>query len=65
MDAEADELAKRIRKECQEMPDPSQEQPFDRVYVDDHPGLAREREEFFAYQAGFVDSDQTSQEGAR
>ncbi len=55
VDAEADELAARIRRECQEMPDPPQEQLFDSVYVEEHPGLIRERTEFFEYQASFED----------
>lgn len=55
VDREADALAARIRKECQEMPDPSHEQLFDKVYVDPHSGLLREREEFMEYHAGFAD----------
>ena len=56
VDAEADALAARIRKACEEMPDPPRENLFNNVYVEDHPGLAREREEFFEYQAGFADA---------
>ena len=37
-------------------PDPPRENLFNNVYVEDHPGLAREREEFFEYQAGFADA---------
>lgn len=57
VDQEADELAARIRKECQEMPNPPHEQMFDTVYVESHPGLERERAEFFEYHAGFADEE--------
>lgn len=63
VDAEADVLAARIRKECQEMPDPSPEQLFDMVYVDEHPGLMRERAEFMEYHAGFADESPESEAG--
>ncbi|WP_226345940.1 pyruvate dehydrogenase (acetyl-transferring) E1 component subunit alpha [Agilicoccus flavus] len=53
VDREADELAARIRTACQEMPDPPHSQMFDRVYVEPHAGLEKERDEFVAYQAGF------------
>ena len=43
------------------MPDPSHEQLFDKVYVDEHPGLMREREEFMEYQAGFADESAESE----
>ncbi len=57
LDAEADELAARIRRECQQMPDPAHETMFDHVYVDEHPLVERERAAFAAYQAGFEDGD--------
>jgi len=53
IDAEADELALRIRRECQQMPNPPHEEMFDQVYVDHHPLVERERQEFMAYQASF------------
>ncbi len=68
VDREADELAARIRKACHEMPDPPHEQLFDEVYAEPHPGLQREREEFFAYHAGFAEAGTeagSSEEAAR
>lgn len=53
VDAEADEIAARVRKACQEMPDPDPVTMFDDVYVDEHPAVAANREQFLAYQAGF------------
>lgn len=55
VDAEADELAARIRRECQQMPDPEPVTMFDNVYAADHPVVSAEREEFIAYQAAFVE----------
>lgn len=53
VDREADELAARVRKACQEMPDPPTSQLFSHVYAEPHPGLEAERAEFEDYQAGF------------
>ncbi|MCK0112108.1 pyruvate dehydrogenase (acetyl-transferring) E1 component subunit alpha [Ornithinimicrobium sp. F0845] len=53
IDAEADELAQRIRTACQQMPNPPHEDMFEKVYVDPHPLIERERAEFVAYQASF------------
>ena len=53
VDAEADELAARIRTECQQMANPPHEEMFDHVYADPHPLVERERAAFAAYQAGF------------
>ena len=55
VDAEADELAKRIRNACQTMPNPPHEEMFDHIYVDPHPLVDREAQEFAAYHAGFED----------
>src|SRR5690606_41643895 len=55
LDAEADELATRIRQECQQMPTPPHEAMFDQVYAGEHPLVERERAEFAAYQASFLD----------
>jgi 2-oxoisovalerate dehydrogenase E1 component alpha subunit len=55
LDAEADELADRIRRECQQMPNPPHEAMFDQVYAGAHPLVERERAEFAAYQASFLD----------
>ncbi|WP_419866503.1 pyruvate dehydrogenase (acetyl-transferring) E1 component subunit alpha [Ornithinimicrobium cavernae] len=53
IDAEADDLAQRIRTACQQMPNPPHEEMFENVYVDEHPLVTRERDEFAAYQASF------------
>jgi pyruvate dehydrogenase E1 component alpha subunit len=53
VDAEADELAGRIRRECQQMPNPPHEAMFDKVYAEPHPVVERQRAEFVAYQASF------------
>ncbi|WP_238146860.1 pyruvate dehydrogenase (acetyl-transferring) E1 component subunit alpha [Ornithinimicrobium murale] len=53
LEAEADELALRIRTACQQMPNPPHEEMFENVYVDPHPLVERERDEFMAYQASF------------
>ena len=55
IDAEADELAARIRRECQQMPDPDPVTMFDKVYAAPNPVVEAEREEFAAYQASFVE----------
>lgn len=55
VDAEADELAARVRTACQEMPDPPMEAMFDHQFTEPHPIVAAEREEFLAYHAGFAE----------
>jgi len=55
LDKEADVLAKRIRLECQQMPNPPHSEMFEHVYAEPHPGVAREAAEFAAYHAGFED----------
>jgi 2-oxoisovalerate dehydrogenase E1 component alpha subunit len=57
VDKEADELAARIRKACQEMPDPPKPKMFDNIYVDPHPVVEREKAEFIAYQESFAVSE--------
>jgi pyruvate dehydrogenase E1 component alpha subunit len=54
VEAEADELAARVRRECLAMPDPDPRTMFDHVYVDDHPLVAEERAWFADYHASFV-----------
>ncbi|CAG7571289.1 pyruvate dehydrogenase E1 component alpha subunit [Barrientosiimonas humi] len=53
IDAEADELAARIRKAAQEMPDPELPTMFDHIYADPHPLVERERADFVAYHESF------------
>jgi pyruvate dehydrogenase E1 component alpha subunit len=53
VDAEADELAATVREGCLSMPDPTPESMFEHVYVEDHPLVQSERDQFVAYQAGF------------
>lgn len=54
VDAEADEVAGRIRHACQTMPDPELPTMFDDIYVDDHPVVTAEKAEFVAYHESFV-----------
>ena len=54
VEAEADSLAARVRKECLEMPDPSPMVMFDQVYTSMTPLLQEEAAEFEAYHAGFT-----------
>ncbi|MGK5114327.1 MULTISPECIES: pyruvate dehydrogenase (acetyl-transferring) E1 component subunit alpha [unclassified Geodermatophilus] len=53
VEAEADELAHRIRTGTVEMPDPPGTAIFDRVYAEQTPHLAAQQAEFEAYQASF------------
>jgi pyruvate dehydrogenase E1 component alpha subunit len=53
IDAEADELANRVRRETQEMPDPSPTSFFDHVYVEETARLIRDRDAYAAYLASF------------
>ncbi|HET8602031.1 MAG TPA: pyruvate dehydrogenase (acetyl-transferring) E1 component subunit alpha [Segeticoccus sp.] len=64
IETEADELAARIRKQCQEMPDPELPTMFDHTYAEPHPLVQAEREQLVAYHAGFeADSQADSEEG--
>ncbi|MGY1771483.1 pyruvate dehydrogenase (acetyl-transferring) E1 component subunit alpha [Blastococcus sp. SYSU D00813] len=56
VDAEADELAARIRRGTVEMDPPPAESMFDAVYAEQTPPLAAQREQFTAYQASFEGS---------
>jgi 2-oxoisovalerate dehydrogenase E1 component alpha subunit len=56
VDAEADALAVHVREGCLTMPDPAPVSMFDHIYVEDHPLVTAEREEFLAYQASFEGS---------
>ena len=53
VEAEADELAVRIRTGTVEMPDPAPTARFDSVYAEQTPPLAAQRAEFVAYHASF------------
>jgi 2-oxoisovalerate dehydrogenase E1 component alpha subunit len=54
IDAEADEVGTRVRKECQEMPDPRPLSMFDHVYTSQSRPLEAERAEFAEYLDSFV-----------
>jgi pyruvate dehydrogenase E1 component alpha subunit len=56
VEAEADELAKRIRTGTTEMPDPPGTAMFDQVYAEQTPHLAAQQAQFEAYQASFEGS---------
>ena len=53
VEADADELAARIRKGCLEMADPSPTSMFDSVYAEQTLLLEQQREAFVQYQSGF------------
>ena len=53
VEAEADELAARIRKGTLEMADPPGTAMFDQVYAEQTPHLAAQQAQFEAYQASF------------
>jgi 2-oxoisovalerate dehydrogenase E1 component alpha subunit len=55
VEAEADELAARIRSGTLEMPDPEPTTMFDHVYAEQTPPLAAQRAEFVEYHASFED----------
>ncbi|MCY7364523.1 MAG: pyruvate dehydrogenase (acetyl-transferring) E1 component subunit alpha [Frankiaceae bacterium] len=55
LDADADELAARIRKGCLEMPDPEPLSIFDDVYSEQTVLLEEQREEFASYLSGFAE----------
>jgi pyruvate dehydrogenase E1 component alpha subunit len=54
VEAEADELAARIRSGTVDMPDPVPTSMFDHVYAEQTPQVAEQRAEFAAYQASFT-----------
>jgi pyruvate dehydrogenase E1 component alpha subunit len=53
VEADADQLASRIRNGTLEMPDPPGTAIFDTVYAEQTPELAAQRAEFVEYHAGF------------
>jgi pyruvate dehydrogenase E1 component alpha subunit len=68
IEAEADKLAERVRRECLALPDPLPLALFDHVYHDGHPLLDEERAWFEAYHRSFADQhdqhDQHDQAGS-
>jgi 2-oxoisovalerate dehydrogenase E1 component alpha subunit len=52
--AEADEVGKRLRKACLEMPDPDPLSMFDNIYAEPSALLAEERAQLGAYLSSFV-----------
>jgi 2-oxoisovalerate dehydrogenase E1 component alpha subunit len=56
VEAEADELAGRIRSGTTEMPDPPPTSMFDHVYAEQTPPLEQQRAEFADYHASFSDA---------
>jgi pyruvate dehydrogenase E1 component alpha subunit len=57
VEAEADELAARIRSGTNDMGDPPGSAMFDQVYAEQTPHLAAQQAEFEAYQASFEGSE--------
>jgi 2-oxoisovalerate dehydrogenase E1 component alpha subunit len=57
IDAEADEVGARVRKSCQEMPDPRPLSMFDNVYTGPTGPIEAERAQFAAYLDSFVDEE--------
>ncbi|MBW8172770.1 pyruvate dehydrogenase (acetyl-transferring) E1 component subunit alpha [Ornithinimicrobium sp. Arc0846-15] len=55
IDAEASDLAAKLRRSCQQMPNPPHAEMFAHAYAEPHPLIEREAAEFAAYQAGFDD----------
>lgn len=54
VDAEADALAEKVRTGVQELPTPGLENYWQQTYATDlHPSLARQRDEYLAWEAGF------------
>lgn len=55
VEAEAGELAGRLRRSCQQMPNPPHAEMFEHAYAEPHSLVEREAAEFAAYQSGFDD----------
>ena len=56
--ADADALGERMRRECRAMPDPAATSMFDQLYADAHPVVDRERAWLATYLAGFAAAEQ-------
>jgi 2-oxoisovalerate dehydrogenase E1 component alpha subunit len=54
IEAEADELAERLRRECLAIPDPAPTEMFDHTYHEPHALIAEERAWFERYHASFA-----------
>jgi pyruvate dehydrogenase E1 component alpha subunit len=65
IEADADELAVRLRQGCLEMPDPSPLAIFDQVYAEQTPELAEQRDQFAAYLDSFATDEAPTAEVAR
>jgi pyruvate dehydrogenase E1 component alpha subunit len=55
VDAQADELGRRVRKGCREMPDPQPLAMFENVYAGPNALLAEERAQYAAYLSSFAE----------
>ncbi|WP_222853966.1 thiamine pyrophosphate-dependent enzyme [Fodinicola acaciae] len=55
VDTDADDFSAEIRSACLGLPDPSADNIFSHVFVEETPDLIRQRKDFAAYQAGFAD----------
>jgi 2-oxoisovalerate dehydrogenase E1 component alpha subunit len=55
VEAEADDLGRRVRDDCRSLPDPPPQAIFEHVYAEGHPQLARERADYLAYLDTFTD----------
>ncbi|MFP5019216.1 pyruvate dehydrogenase (acetyl-transferring) E1 component subunit alpha [Pseudonocardia phyllosphaerae] len=57
VEAEADELGARLREFCRAMPSPGPERMFSEVYADASDQVSRQRDEYLAYHASFLDGE--------
>jgi pyruvate dehydrogenase E1 component alpha subunit len=55
VEAESEQLARRVREGVRTMPDPDPSSIFENVYAEDHALVNEEREQYLAYAASFVD----------
>jgi len=60
LDKESDDLAAHVREGCLSMPDPEPLSLFDHVYVEEHPMLVEEHDQFAAYLDTFDESEATA-----
>ena len=54
VEAESEQLARRVREGVRTMPDPDPSTIFDHVYAEDHALVDEERAEYLAYAASFA-----------